>query len=305
MVSQQDKILLADFGFKDLNHLRNLSKATLWERKKNYSFLWRIKMAGKYRGVSTPVKKDIEKLFTEYEDYLIRNQQGFPGMWTQNAKEQYNYLFERLENPWKLIRHGGLLFSIYDPYNVLWFRAISDKELIDALQYCMKESRIKGARCKPAELSLSWQRCKDSYSSTIKSSFSFQKMKENDIALLICDNIDSTWDPYTSDWKPWSNSWSNLAYQKLNGLRERDYVSQNSKGSIVKSSVQNEFLQETTAQKILFKDIVHFAFYEGLANMKNAASILSSAFSGQNTRSAKKINGFYELHGIPKWWKQS
>ncbi len=303
MTSHQDNRMLSDFGFRDLNHLQKFSKVKLWERSQIYQFQWRVKMMTKYRGVNTAVKKEIEIFHKEYEDYLFRNPKGYPAVWTKNAAGQFKYLFEKLEKPWKLIKHGGSLFSISDPHGVLWFRAISSDELIIALDICFEESQKNSTRCKPAELLLSWQECKNAYSVKKPAYSPFLKNKEYDIALLICDNVDSTWDSQTGEWKPWSNPWSKAAYQKLSKLKSEDAVNQQNMRYVKNFSVSDKLIKDADSQKVSFDEMVNFVFYEGLAEMQNAASVLYLAFATENTRSSAIINDFYELHRISKWWK--
>jgi hypothetical protein len=243
----------------------------------------------KYKSVSFSIrweKNSIITFFTQYEDYVIKYQKGGSPNWPKGAEIKYEYLFERLVKPWKIIKHKGRIFSIKDPKGAFWFRALDLSELFKALDICYDKSKKSGAKVKPWKLSLKWAECVAYYKKKRNKGYSWVK-KDYDVALLIADNIISTWNTKTGDWKPWNNKWCKLAHKNLTGLKY------NLAG--VSRKVKN---------KTEFKDIVNWVFQNGLTGIKRAAFILATAFAVGGTRAAKIINGFHNQYGIRKWWEK-
>ncbi len=279
-----------DFGFNSKAHFETVKNINPRSRYRFYDIKWRLKMMSKYKNVSFTLRWDkysIDSFFSQYEDYVIRGQSGAPiNSWPKDAKEQYEYLFERLVRPWIIIKHGRLIFSIKSPNNIIWFRALDLQELFEAMKICFKKSKQENASVKPWDLSLKWNECVTSY--RIKRNYgAFWIGKDYDVALLICDNIISTWNKNTGDWKPWNNKWSQKAYQGLTGIKYNKIG--------VNSKVKN---------KIEFSDISNWVFSKGLKGMKQAAFIIAVAFTVGGSRAARIINGFHEQHGIAKWWEK-
>ncbi len=304
MVSIQEQQMLKDFGFQDETQLQKYLNISPRERYTKYNFKWRMKMMSKYRGIISAIKQNIIKFHTDYEDYVINHQKGSLTDWPKKAKDQSEYLFERLEKPWMLIKHESILFSIKDPTNNYWFRALTLYELFEALDICFRESAASGAIVKSWKLSLNWWECYITYNKK-RNMGSLWTGRDYDVALMICDNITSTWDSKTGDWKPWNNSWSKLAHQKLTGIKYGLIKSVPDFGGRTPSVL--EFVKhhsDTFKRDIKFEDISNFVFREGFTGMKQAAFILATAFTVGGSRAAKIINGFHEQHGIPKWWEK-
>ncbi len=304
MISPQEKQMLKDFGFQDESQFKKYMNSPPRERYTIYKFKWRMVMMSKYNGINTSLKKSIVKFHTEYEDYVIQHQKGSLFNWPSKAKEQSEYLFERLAKPWILEKHGGLLFSIKDPAGNYWFRALTLNELFEALDICHKESIKSGAAVKPWKLSLNWGEGVLTYNKKRNKGVLWTG-KDYDVALLICDNIVSAWDTKTGDWKPWNNSWSKLAHQKLTGIKYGYPVTNTNMGGLI-SSVLKGLSQHTGPLKrdMKFEDVSNFVFREGFTGMKQAAFIIATAFAVGGSNAAKIINGFHEQHGIPKWWEK-
>jgi len=304
MGSIQEKQMLKDFGFQDEAQLQRYLKSSPRERYTIYKFNWRMKMMSKYNGINSGIKKSIIKFHTEYEDYVINHQTGSLMNWPKKATEQSEYLFERLEKPWILEKHGGLLFSVKDSLGTYRFRALTLNELFEALDICYRESTASGARVKSWKLSLNWWECVLTYNKKRNQGVLWTG-RDYDVALLICDNIISTWNTKTGDWKPWNNSWSKLAHQKLSGIKYGYPVISTNMGGLI-SSVLKGLSQHTGPLKrdMKFEDVSNFVFREGLTGMKQAAFIIATAFAVGGSNAAKIINGFHEQHGIPKWWEK-
>jgi hypothetical protein len=304
MASPQEQQMLKDFGFQNEARLKQYLNTPPRERYTIYKFKWRLIMMSKYNGINSGIKKDVVKFHTEYEDYVIQHQRGGLINWTQKSKDQSEYLFDRLKNPWFLEKHGGLIFSVKDPFGNYWFRALTLNELFEALDICYKESTKSGATIKPWKLSLNWWECVLTYNKKRNRGVLWTG-KDYDVALMICDNIVSTWDTKTGDWKPWNNSWSKLAHQKLTGIKYGYPVTTAKRGGLI-SSVLEGISQHTGPLKrdMKFEDVSDFVFREGFTGMKQAAFIIATAFAVGGSNAAKIINGFHEQHGIPKWWEK-
>ena len=304
MISAKEKQMLKDFGFKDPAHLKKALKINPRNRYNIYTFKWRLKMMSKYKTLSSRVKNDIVKFLTEYEDYVIKNQKGSLRNWPKDAKDHAEYLFDRLVKPWKLIKHGSLLFSVKDPDNNYWFRALDLEELFKAMKICYSKSKKSGAKVKPWVLSLKWTECVSTYKRKRNRGF-YWVGKDYDIALMICDNIISTWNTKTGDWKPWKNSWSQLAHRKLVGIKYGYIITSKNRGRLI-SPIRKGLSQYsgTLKRNMKFDDVSNLVFKEGLSGMKKAAFIIATAFAVGGSRAAKIINGFHEQHGIKKWWEK-
>lgn len=305
MISTLEIKLLKDFGFTSYAHFQKSLTIPPKGRYRIYHFKWRLTMMSKYKPVHSPIKNSVITFFTQYEDYVIKNQKGSLANWPKNAKDQSEYLFERLVTPWKLIKHGSLLFSIKDPKNTLWFRALDLQELFKALDICYKESKKSGAKVKPWTLSLKWNECVATYKQKRKRGILWVG-KDYDVALMLCDNIISTWDTKTGNWKPWNNAWSRLAHQKLSGIIKYGYIATPKNQGLISDSIMKGLsaIPGTQKKEARFDDVSNFVFKEGLSGMKQAAFIIATAFAVGGSRAAKIINGFHEQHGIPKWWKR-
>jgi hypothetical protein len=304
MATLQEKQMLKEFGFSDHDHLQRSLKVSAREGYRNYKFKWRLIMRSRYNGINSKVKNDLINYFTRYEDYVIINQKGNLTDWPGKAKDQAEYLFDRLVYPWALIKHNRLLFSVKDPKNTIWFRALTLKELFEALDICYKESKKSGAKVRPWKLSLKWSECVASYNQKRKKAILWIG-KDYDVALMICDNIISTWNTKSGDWKPWNNSWSKLAHQNLTGIKYGYITTTKNRGGLVAGitaglSVYPGFLK----RDMKFSDVTNFVFNEGLTGMKQAAFILATAFAVGGSNAAKIINGFHQQYGIPKWWQK-
>jgi hypothetical protein len=304
MATMQEKQMLKEFGFQDHIHLQKSVNIPPRKRYRNYKFKWRLILKEKYTGAGSSVKNDLIKFLTEYEDYVIKNQKGNLSDWPKKAKDQAEYLFDRLVYPWNLIKHGRLLFSVKDPQNNYWFRAMTLNELFEALDICYNESKKTGARIKPWTLSLKWTECVTSYNQKRKRAILWLG-KDYDVTLMICDNIISTWSTKTGDWKPWNNSWSKLAHQKLTGIKYGYMTTlKNGGGLIAGITAGLSAYPGLLKRDMRFSDVANFVCNEGLSGMKQAAFILATAFAVGGSNAAKIINGFHEQHGIPKWWEK-
>ncbi|MDD4108327.1 MAG: hypothetical protein PHH93_06385, partial [Prolixibacteraceae bacterium] len=279
MGSIQEKQMLKDFGFQDEAQLQKYLNISPGERYKIYKFRWRLIMRSKYKDSGTSVNKDLIRFHTEYEDYVINHQKGGLVNWPPKAKEQSEYLFERLEKPWVLERHAGILFSIKDPLGNYWFRALNSDEYFEALDICYRESKNNNARVKGWKLSLDWWECYTTYQKKRNNGVLWTG-KDYDVALMICDNITSTWDTATGDWKPWNNSWSGLAHRKLTGIKYGFCKTGPEFGGRSPSVLEFVKHHASPAQRnINFEDIANFVFREGLTRAKQAAFILATAFA--------------------------
>ncbi len=304
MGSLQKQNMLKDFGFQDEAQLQKYLSQNPGDRYKIYKFRWRLLMMSKYKDAGLSIKKDIIRFHTEYEDYVIKNQRGGLVNWPKKATEQSEFLFERLEQPWILEKHNGLLYSIKDPWGNYWFRALALNEFFEALDICFRESMTSGVRVKPWKLSLNWFECYLTYLKKRNNGFLWTG-KDYDVALMICDNITSTWNSQTGDWKPWNNPWSQLAHKKITGIKYGFCKAGSDFGGRAPSVL--EFVKHHTSpvqRDMKFEDIANFVFREGLTGAKHAAFILATAFAVGGSRAAKLINGFHEQHGIPKWWEK-
>ena len=152
MISTLEIKLLKDFGFTSYAHFQKSLTIPPKGRYRIYHFKWRLTMMSKYKPVNSPIKNAVITFFTQYEDYVIKNQKGNLANWPKNAKDQSEYLFERLVTPWKLIKHGSLLFSIKDPKNTLWFRGVGFAGIIQSTGYLLQ--RVKKIRRKSKTLDI-------------------------------------------------------------------------------------------------------------------------------------------------------
>jgi hypothetical protein len=304
MATQLEKQMLQEFGFRDHDHLRRYLNISPRERYGNYKFKWRQIIKGKYAGAGSSVKNDLFKFLTGYEDYVIKNQKGNLSNWPKKATDQAEYLFDRLVYPWNLIKHGRLLFSVKDPKNNYWFRALTLKELFEALDICYNESKKSGAIVKPWTLSLKWGECVNSYNQKRKKAILWLG-KDYDVTLMICENIISTWNTKSGDWKPWNNSWSKLAHQKLTGIKYGYIKTTKNRGGLIAGITAGLSAYPGLLKRDMrFSDVANFVCNEGLTGMKQAAFIIATAFAVGGSNAAKIINGFHEQQGIPKWWEK-
>lgn len=293
--------MFKDFGFNSKAHFIGLRKLKPKERYRYYDFKWRLKMASKYKNISFLLRWDknlIIAFFNQYEYYVIINQKGSRvNSWPKNAKNQYEYLFKRLVKPWTIIKHGSSLYSIKDPNNIFWFRALETKELFKAMDICNKISKRTRAKTKPWVLSLKWSSCVLSYMKK-RNTGALWIGKDYDVALTICDNIISTWDTKTGDWKPWNSKWCKLAHNDLrHSIKYGQFKHLGTAG--VSSSITKGLNSISTTKIVTFSDISNWVHKKGSKGMKQAAFMLLVAFWIGGSRAAKIITSFRKQHGIP------
>ncbi len=288
MISPREKEMLKDFGFKDysdLNKYFNILKFGKSDRSKVYSFKWRLTMMSKYKNFNSPIKTKIIKFHTGYEDYVFKSRSGRNAKWPQRTLKQYSFLFKQLQNPWHIDNtyKRKRLYSISDPKKKLWFRAISYHEMIEALNICYNNASQFGTKTKikKYQCGLKWSECISSYSNVRNNHSRFypgMTPKDYDIALLICDNITSTWDSKTGHWKPWnkSNKWLIKAFYA------KKYIDTN--------SLRNK--------SVKFKDVANFVRQSALRGNSWAFFMLGAAFAAGGTRAARVIKQFANKKGL-------
>src|SRR5690606_36605349 len=89
---------------------------------------------------------------------------------------------------------------------------------------------------KPWTLSLKWNECVSTYYRK-RNKGVLWVCKDYDVALMLCDNIISTWDTKTGNWKPWNNSWSRLAHQKLSGIIKYGYIATSKNRGLISDAI--------------------------------------------------------------------
>lgn len=253
------------------------------------------------------VLQQIRKRYKEYEDHRIRHVDPGRYAWSAKEHEDFSYLFDRLERPWKFKKENGF-YTIYHPHAVsfseqsIWFRAVKSEELPKAMQVCKRETRKLGIREKPWKLPFTWNDCQQAYRKRITTGFTGLGVGKNyDIALVIAENILKTWDGYKKEWQPWNNAWSKLAHQELSITFDDIPMRPGYTATFRNGRLQVSRYERS--RKWGFEDIVHFVFSKTLAADKKAAWILSVAFAVGGERAARLINGFHEQHNLRKWWE--
>ena len=251
--------------------------------------------------------QQINKRYKEYEEYRIRHVDPGKYAWTARAEGDFLFLFERLERPWKFKKEHAF-YTICHPYSAsfneysIWFRALKPEELPKAMQVCKRETRKLGIREKPWKLPFTWNDCQQAYRKRIRNSFTGLGVGKNyDIAIVIAENILSTWDEYKKEWQPWNNAWSKLAHQKLSITFDDIPMRPGYTATFRNGRIQISRYERSRTWG--FEDIVQFVFRETLAADKKAAWILAVAFTVGGERAARLINGFHEQHNLRKWWE--
>jgi hypothetical protein len=308
MISRRDKQMLSDFGFKDYNDLKqyfNTQRHSIKVRYRKYDFKWRLKMMSKYKNDTSAIKKEIIRFHTQYEDFVIKNQRGNTvNIWPEKSKNQLEYLFERLVQPWKLTKHGNFLFSIQSPDHTDWFRALSTSEFFEAMDICYKASQKTGARVRPWKLRLKANECANSYNQK-KDQGALWVSKDYEVALLIAINIIATWDTKTGDWKPWPflGSWGTLARDHFKYELKHGYAVTKGKSIFSRAlyvALKNQNPGRPLQRDVKFQDITNFVFRKGNTGMKQAAFIIASAFAVGGDRAGRIIGSFCDQYNIPK-----
>jgi len=305
MLSLFEKQLLKEFGFNDLSNLQAALNQPMRTRYSHYNFRWRLILKSKYQNVKPAVKNLLSKYFVQYENYVLKNQRGTPvNYWPQKAKMQSEYLFDRLVKPWKLTKHRNLLFSIKNPDNKIYFRALDPVEFFKAMDICYKESKQKGAKTKPWKLRLKTSECASSYKG--KSNMGAIWVKDDyKIAFLICINIASTWNPQKGDWKPWTflGSWGTLAREHFNYHLKHGFPLKRGKSALdiaTYTGLSAISKNKQITRDVKFQDIANFVFRKGNKGLKQAAFIIGVAFAVGGSTASRIIGSFCDQYNIPK-----
>ncbi|HDR50721.1 MAG TPA: hypothetical protein ENN90_03745 [Mariniphaga anaerophila] len=288
MISPIDKLMLKDFGFRDYDSLKKSLKTAPGRRFGKYDFKWRLKMMSKYnnhKSSKSSVKDEIIKYHIGYEDYVLKSRSGRNAIWPKKTLKLYAFLFEELENPWQIdnTHKRKRLYSISDPNKKIWFRAISYHEMIEAIDICYKNSYKFGTKTKTKNYPcrLKWNECVASYSKARNMHSKYypgMTPKDYDVALLICDNITSTWNNKTGNWKPWNLKyrWLQLAYW------DESYIS----------------MANLREKNVKFSHVAAFVNTKAMKGNAMAFYILGVAYAVGGTRAAKIIKRFSSKKGI-------
>jgi hypothetical protein len=247
----------------------------------------------------------IKKTHKFHEDSRLRT--GYTGRmdWTNEIEGYFSHLFERLETPW-MIKEENSMFTIWHPKgwhdeNGIWFRALRLDELRTAMLACLSETIRLGLRKKPWKLPFTWADCQSQYYGRCNNGSVWWHRRDYDIALLIANNILSTWDGYKKDWIPYDNQWCKFAHATMTITFSDVPIQQ------VKLNIRHnkwEFTRERSTRKWGFEDIVQFVYTHDLKAKQRAAWILATAFAVGGDRAARLINGFHEQHNLEKWWEK-
>ena len=272
------------------------NKVAVSRRLNVYNWQWRLIMK-KYISWKYQMLKgwnQLEKFFTEYEDYVIAT---YTGGRTGKDAEIYkfqSYLTQKLVKPWKVIKHPKRFWTIKDPNNNVWYRALDEKELLKALKLCYKESKKSNAKTKTLNpfitntwtLNLNWNECVNSYRVKRKKSPTANK-EDYDVALCICENIIKTRDRKTGNWKAWNHKWYRLAHTQLGY-----FVKIRTKVNVRYFDPLSLKMKTISHRKANFTDVSNFVFKHGTKGTARGAFMLGVMFAVGGKKAANIIKQY-------------
>lgn len=312
-MTPKDKKLLEEFGFVDKNgladnkQLKKALKSSPSARSQKYDYKWRLKLKKPYFSYST-IKTNIEKYYTEYEDYLINNSGGNP-VTTAEMSKQIGYLTDNRGNPWEIKPHRGkIIWYIKDPNRNFWFRALNNRQLLQAIRIIRTQYSSRFPPTKPKlpgkgtyKLRLNYKKCEQKYNS-IKNKGTRYQRAQNLIAILICLNISKTWNTQKGDWKPWNHSWFKLAHDKpyfqINKFRLRHGINTNLSETV---KYWNDLAGKDSKsnRNVEFRDVKNFVNRWSSYGNAKGAYIAAVAFTVGGETAAKIITSFCRDNNIP------
>jgi hypothetical protein len=314
-ISGQDLKMLKNFGFKDYNNLHkyfNILRYGITDRTKVYDFRWRYIIISKYKNYNSPVKKELIKFHLEYEDYLLKHRSGRKWGLPPKTIKQMEFLFDKLQRPWILSKKYNYknLYIISDPNKNIWFRAIDNYQMITAADICYIASPRFGTKTKPEptyKCTLNWNECVNTYKK-VRNKGTLWVPEDYDTALIISDNITSTWDSKKGDWEPWQkNRWlikAHNANRYINqaALRHGHQLYSGSWAEIPRKIYQKA-KQPLPKRNVNFHDVANFVHKEALKGIGVASFLIRLAWCVGGSRAGKIIGSYVKAHGLKEYWK--
>jgi hypothetical protein len=265
--------LLRELRINSQETFEKNSKLPVQNRGNIYDFRWRM-ILEKYKWdvIDQEILENLKNFFADYEDYLLKSRFGGLYDWPKDAKEKYDYLTKHLVNPWYIEAHPQRLFTIKNPVNITFFRAIDLPQLFLALDFCYQGangpvkslSRING---------LKWEDCVMEYNHKMSKGRSYWTKNDLDISLLIADKIIRTFDNKTGLWQTGGNKWALLVLQKL-----------------------------TIDKNTRFQDIVNIVSQASIVSVSKGVYAIALFWGVGGSKAVNVIKGAYYRNNIPKWW---
>jgi hypothetical protein len=265
--------LLRELRFNNKETFDINSKLAPPNRGNTYDFRWRMIMEKyKWNVIDQGIWNNLKNFFTEYEDYLLKNRFGGLYDWPKNAKEKYDYLTQHLARPWYIEAHPQRLFTVKNPYDITYFRAIDLPQLFLALDICYPQARgpVKTINY---ENGLVWEDCVSEYNKKMSEGRSYWTKNDLDIALLIADKIIRTFDSKTGIWQTDGNKWALLVNEKL-----------------------------TINKNTRFKHILDIISQAGLVAVSKGVYAIALFWGVGGSKAVNVIKGAYLRNNIPQWW---
>jgi len=263
-----------ELGFRDYKHLMANKQLAVANRYHYYDFRWRLilKKYQPYKVLSLVDQYIVERFHTEYEDHVFKNNKGAIRNWPKTAKNQYEYLTRRLVKRWRVIKHANRLFTIKDPNNITWFRALDLDELFKALSICYAKG--KGPlRSIVYQNGLKWTHCVTAYNSKMKRGRPLWSRFDLDISLMIADKIIRTFNTSTGVWQTGGNAWALIVNKKL-----------------------------TVSDKTRFQDIINIVSTASVKSVSKGVYAIALFWGVGGSKAVNVIKGAYRRNNIPKWW---
>lgn len=308
-MTPRDKKLLEEFGFSGEKQLKKALESSPASRSQKYDYKWRLRLKKPYFSSHySNIIINIENYHKDYENYLINNSGGKPTT-TAEMNKQIGYLTDNRGNPWEIKPHRGTrIWYIKDPNHSFWFKALNNKQLLQAItiirtQYSgsFPPTRPKLQAKGKYKLRLNYKKCKQKYDN-IKNKGTRYERAQNLIAILICLNISKTWDTQKGDWKPWNHSWFKLAHNKpylrINKFRLRHGINTNLSES-AKYWYDIAGKDSNSTRDVEFKDVKDFVTRWSSYGNAKGAYIAGVAFTVGGKTAAKIITSFCRDNNIP------
>lgn len=265
--------LLRELRFNNKETFEEKLKLSVPNRGNIYDFRWRIIMEKyKWDVIDQEIWKNLKNFFSEYEDYLLKNRFGGLYDWPQDAKGKYDYLTKHLVRPWNIEAHPQRFFTVKNPYNIIFFRAIDLPQLFLALDIGYKNANgpVKSVQYVSG---LKWEDCVMEYNQKMTKGRVFWTKNDLDISLLVADKIIRTFDSKTGLWQTDGNKWALLVLKEL-----------------------------TINKDTRFQDVINIVSKAGLESVSKGVYAIALFWGVGGSKAVNIIKGAYLRNNISKWW---